>query len=90
MEILLYISREGDFKGRTSNDKTIIDSAPWALIKRSKISVEDFYASISGLAYGKYAFMLKQYDKNDNVIIQTDYIIFNIIEPRVNYVHWNT
>lgn len=89
-EILLYISREGDFKGRTSNDeKTTIESVPWLLIKKSKIPVEDFYASISGLAYGKYAFILKQYDKNDNVIIQTDYITFIIEQPQVDCGHWN-
>lgn len=41
------------------------------------------------VAYGKYAFMLKQYDKNDNVIIQTDYITFIIEQPQVDCGHWN-
>lgn len=38
---------------------------------------------------GSSAFILKQYDKNDNVIIQTDYITFIIEEPQVDCRQWN-
>lgn len=54
----------------------------WSLIKKCDVPVDDFYKSINGLAYGKYAFVLKQYDKDNNVIIQTEYIVFNILEPK--------
>ncbi len=81
-EILLYIPREEICKGRTSNDKEVIDVISWSLIKKCKVSADDFYQSINGLAYGKYSVILKQYDKNNNIIIQTDYIIFTISEPQ--------
>lgn len=38
---------------------------------------------------GSSTFILKQYDKNDNVIIQTDYITFIIEQPQVDCGHWN-
>lgn len=59
------------------NDKS------WSLIKRCDVPVEDFYKSINGLAYGKYAFILKQFDKNNNLLFETDYIEFSIKEPEV-------
>lgn len=50
----------------------------WSPIKKCQIPTDDFYISINGLAYGKYAFILKQYDKKNNMIVQTDYITFKI------------
>lgn len=38
-----------------------------------------FYKSISELAYGYYCFVLKQINKNGEVVIETDFIEFNIV-----------
>lgn len=53
----------------------------WAVIKKCDVSTEDFYKSISDLAYGKYAFILKQFDKDNQLLLETDYIIFSIDQP---------
>lgn len=55
----------------------------WSVIKKCDVKTEDFYKSINGLAYGKYAFVLKQFDKNNRLLLETDYIMFSIepIEP---------
>lgn len=50
----------------------------WSIIKKCDIPIEDFYKSINGLAYGQYAFVLKQFDKKENIILETDYITFKI------------
>ena len=51
------------------------------MIKKSKVDIEDFYKSIGGLAYGKYSFILRQYDKNNNLLLETSYIEFSIDKP---------
>ena len=45
--------------------------------------VEDgmFYKSITDLAFGKYFYKVHQYDKNDNLIVETDYISFSLSAP---------
>ncbi len=45
--------------------------------------VEDgmFYKSITDLAFGKYFYKVHQYDKNDNLIVETDYIDFLLSAP---------
>ena len=53
----------------------------WSIIKKCDVPVEDFYKSISGLAYGEYAFILKQFDKNNQPLLETDYIEFSIKKP---------
>lgn len=86
-EILLYIP----------NEDTIIDNRgiktikkSWSLIKKNRVNKDEFYLSISGLAYGDYAFVLKQYGKSNKLLYETDYISFEIkdnsyhdIRPRV-------
>lgn len=78
-EIQLYIPKDyvtvGGPYGPVKKPST------WSMIKKSKVDIEDFYKSISGLAYGKYSFILKQYDKNNNLLLETDYIGFSIDEP---------
>lgn len=39
---------------------------------------EMFFKSITGLAYGNYTFILKQYDKNDKMLLETEHIEFSI------------
>lgn len=53
----------------------------WSLIKKCDVSAEDFYKSISGLAYGKYAFILKQFDRSNRLLLETDYMLFSIDKP---------
>ena len=51
------------------------------MLAKYKVDEETFFKSISGLAYGKYSFVLKQFDKNNNVLLETNYIEFRINEP---------
>lgn len=53
----------------------------WSVIKKCDVPVDDFYKSINGLAYEKYAFVLKQFDKNNHLLLETDYIEFSIKKP---------
>ncbi len=62
----------------------------WSLIKKCDVSTEDFYKSVNGLAYGKYAFTLKQFDKNNQLLLETDYILFSISKPpKIEFGHLN-
>ena len=40
-----------------------------------------YYKSITDLAFGKYFYKVHQYDKNDNLIVETDYISFSLSAP---------
>ena len=75
-EIQLYIPKEfvtvGGPYGPVQKPST------WSMIKKSKVDPEEFYKSINGLAYGKYSFILKQYDKENVIILETGYIEFTI------------
>lgn len=53
----------------------------WSIIKKCDVPAEDFFKSVNGLAYGKYAFILKQFDKNNQLLLETDYIAFSINKP---------
>lgn len=53
----------------------------WSVIKKCDVPVDDFYKSINGLAYGTYALILKQFDKNNQLLLETDYIEFSIKKP---------
>lgn len=52
-----------------------------------KVEEGMFYKSITNLAYGKYHFVVKQYDKDNNLIISTDYIPFRISKPDYSREH---
>ena len=51
------------------------------LLAKYKVDEEAFFKSISGLAYGKYEFILKQFDDKGNIILETDKISFSISSP---------
>ena len=53
----------------------------WSLIKKCSVPADDFFTSINGLAYGEYAIVMKQFDKDNKVLLETDYIPFSIIKP---------
>lgn len=61
------------------------------MLAKYKVDEDTFFKSISGLAYGKYTFVLKQFDKDSNPLLETEHIEFTItshkpqgIMPRVN------
>ena len=62
------------------------------LLAKYNADEETFFKSISGLAYGKYEFILKQFDDKGNIILETDKIAFSInaphygVAPRVNRI----
>lgn len=78
-EIQLFIPEKQINRGWSIKD---IEVTAWAMITKCKVNTEDFYKSINGLAYGKYSFILKQYDKNANLLLETGHIEFCIFAPR--------
>ena len=48
------------------------------LLAKFKVDDDFYFKSISGLAYGKYDFVLRQYGKDDFLIFETDHIQFQI------------
>ena len=81
-EIQLYIPKEfvtvGGPYGPVQKPST------WSMIKKSKVDPEEFYKSINGLANGKYSFILKQYDKDNAIILETGHIEFTISKPKTH------
>ena len=84
-EIQLYIPKEFVTVGGPPS--------AWSMIKKCKVDPEEFYKSINGLANGKYSFVLKQYDKDNAIILETGYIEFTIstqkahgIRPHINRI----
>ena len=49
------------------------------MLAKYKVDEETFFKSISGLAYGKYEFILKQFDDKGNIILETDKISFSLL-----------
>ena len=52
------------------------------MLAKYKVDEEAFFKSITGLANGKYSFVLKQYDNNSSIILETNQIDFIISTPR--------
>lgn len=52
------------------------------MLAKYKIDEESFFKSIGGLAYGKYTFVLKQFDKSSNALFETEHIEFTISSPK--------
>lgn len=52
------------------------------MLAKYKVDEETFFKSISGLAYGKYEFILKQFDKGSNTLFETEHIEFTISSPK--------
>lgn len=51
------------------------------MLAKYKVDEETFFKSIGGLAFGKYEFVLKQLDKDNNLVLETQYIEFQIKPP---------
>lgn len=77
-EILLYIPQEENFKGWTGDGRKVVEILSWSMIKKCKVSPEDFYKSINGLAPGTYSYVIKQYDKKDELLMETEHFEFRI------------
>lgn len=52
------------------------------MLAKYKIDEEAFFKSIGGLAYGKYTFVLKQFDKDSDALFETEHIEFTISSPK--------
>lgn len=50
----------------------------WSLIMKTTVENGIFFKSITGLAFGRYAYIVKQFDKVNNVLIGTGYMEFYI------------
>ena len=48
------------------------------LLAKYKVDEDCFFKSIGGLAYGKYGFVLKQFDKAGKAILETEQVFFTI------------
>lgn len=51
------------------------------MLAKYKVGEDVFFKSINGLAYGKYEFILKQFDDKGNIILETDKISFSLSRP---------
>lgn len=51
------------------------------LMGEFKVDEGMFYKSITNLAYGKYFYKVAQYNKNNNLIVETDFISFSLSAP---------
>ena len=51
------------------------------MLAKYKVDEETFFKSINGLAFGKYEFVLKQLDKDSNMLLETNKISFSINKP---------
>ena len=51
------------------------------MLAKYKVDEEMFFKSITGLAFGEYEFILKQFDKDKNVLIETQKTSFFITMP---------
>ena len=50
----------------------------WSLIMKATVENGIFFKSITGLAYGRYAYIVKQFDKANNLLVETGIIEFYI------------
>ena len=78
-EILLYIPQ--DYVTVGGPHGPVKKPSSWQMFKKCKVPSEDFYKSINGLAFGTYAFVIKQFDKKDNLLLETEYIEFSLKAP---------
>ena len=79
-EILLYIPQDYVTVGGPYGP--VKKPSSWQMFKKCKVPSEDFYKSINGLAYGTYAYVIKQFDKKDNLLLETEYIEFSLKAPK--------
>ena len=83
-EIQLYIPK--DFVTVGGPYGPVKKPSTWSMIKKCKVDSEEFFKSINGLANGKYSFILKQYDKDSNILLETEHIEFSISAPKQQIV----
>ena len=62
------------------------------MIAKYKVEEDYYFKAICDLAYGTYGFVLKQYDKNDNLLFETERTLFDIKTPtgsvmKSNFIH---
>lgn len=55
------------------------------LMATYKVEEGVFFKAIKDLAYGRYEYKVEQFDKNDNLIVSSEYIEFKIIPPGYGY-----
>lgn len=58
-----------------------VDKNEKFMLSKYKVDEEVFFKSITGLAYGKYAYKVRQYTKKNDIIFETNYIEFNLSAP---------
>ena len=75
-EIILFRNISGNVK-----------EEKWQFLTDYKIEENLFYHSITGLAYGKYAFILKQFNKNESLLLETEKITFKIEKPKNDFIN---
>ncbi len=51
------------------------------MLAKYKVDTGVFFKSITGLAYGTYEYIVKQYGKNDKLLLETDRVKFSIRCP---------
>ena len=62
----------------------------WSLIMSAWVEKGMFFKSITGLAYGRYAYVVKQFDKNNQLLFSTDYVEFSINKPQPPVIEFGT
>ena len=88
-EISLFIPDKTEVKkvGGPHGPVNQEDVLSWSLIMKTMVENGIFFRPITGLAFGRYAYIVKQFDKDNNMLIETDYIEFYIRKqqpPMVN------
>ncbi len=79
-EISLFIPDKTEVKkvGGPHGPVNQEDVLSWSLIMKTTVENGIFFKSITGLAFGRYAYIVKQFDKANNALIETDYTEFYI------------
>ena len=78
-EITLFIPKDYETVGGPYGP--VQKPVGWTLFKKCRVATDDFFLSVQGLAYGTYSFVLKQFDKNGALLLETNHITFKILEP---------
>ncbi len=52
------------------------------MLAKYKVDEDCFFKAITGLAFGTYGFILKQFDKNNALVLETPYTAFKLVSTR--------
>ena len=55
------------------------------VLAKYKVDEEIFFKSINGLAYGTYSYVVKQFDKQDKLLLETEHIEFKLLAPKTSH-----